>query len=120
MTGTALRLSRSFSEGPGKRNPWQVWAQGHENPCATFHVLRICATSRNLLLASHLSQRSRYSILFFFFFIVAKLLNDPLHCQKSTLFVDEKSMKVLLTRAIMTLYIPLHLQNGEAEFLHPD
>lgn len=79
-----------------------------------------CATSRILLLASHLSQRSRYSILFFFFFIVAKLLNDPLHCQKSTLFVDEKSMKVLLILAIMTLYIPLHLQNGEAEFLHPD
>lgn len=50
----------------------------------------------------------------------SKLLNDPLHCQKSTLFVDEKSMKVLLIRAIMTLYIPLHLQNGEAEFLHPD
>ena len=106
--------------GSGETKSPARYGAGAKNRCATFYVLPDCATSRILLLASHLSQRSRYPILFFFFFIVAKLLNDPLHCQKSTLFVDEKSMKVLLMRAIMTLYIPLHLQNGEAEFLHPD
>lgn len=68
MTETALRLSRSLNEGPGKRNPWQVWAQGHKNPCATFYVLRICATSRNLLLMTrvpgfHIFYRSGAAIL---------------------------------------------------------
>ena len=55
--GNGTAAQPQSQRGSGESQSLASWGEVAENPCATSHVLRICATSRNLLLMT----RSRHA-----------------------------------------------------------